>query len=235
MRTPFRAPTPPPRLGDRAGDRSRDFQPPHPDTHHDTSRHTSLAATPPRTHSTPASPAEESPVSYDSDIRSPTRDPRPAITDSVVESPILEKPALRRPTGEHSFIDRHTTIEGTLRSAKDLRIEGRVNGEIVCDGKLIIAEGAVVQARVEAAEIVVTGSLEGDLQSHGQFKLQPSGVVRGSATAARIAIEDGASYEGELHMTSAPPHPDEVAETPLSGVLAARQPSPARSNGNGGG
>ena len=179
-------------------------------------------------------------MSYDAEVRPATRDarstavrePAPGDTNYSPDA-ATPAPATRRPTAEHSFIDRHTTIEGTLRSAKDLRVEGRVNGEIVCDGKLTIAEGAVVQARLEAAEVVISGNLEGDIQSHGQFKLQPSGVVRGSATAARINIEDGATYEGELHMTAAPPRPDELGDTPLSEVLATRQPTAPRSNGNG--
>jgi cytoskeletal protein CcmA (bactofilin family) len=144
---------------------------------------------------------------------------------------------------EHTYLDRHTTVEGTLRSAKDLRIEGRVEGEIVCDGKLTVAEGAVVQARIEAAEVLISGNVQGDVHSHGGLKLLPTAVIRGSSTAARITIEDGATYEGELHMTTDVPRTDEIAETPLAGVLANRErlaatPSrtePARTapNGNG--
>ena len=222
MRTPFRAPAP----TLRPPSRPSDFQP----ARYNPTQHTSLTTTPaPR----PPALSEDSDMPYAADVGAPTRDPADHGDSTVETQPLAEKPAPRRPTGEHSFIDRHSTIEGTLRSAKDLRIEGRVEGEIVCDGKLTIAEGAVVQARIEAAEVIVSGSVEGDVHSHGQFKLQPSGVIRGSTTAARIAIEDGATYEGELHMTSGAPQSEDVADTPLSGVLAASRSGRARANDNG--
>lgn len=168
---------------------------------------------------------------YKSDVATPTRGPaphsnsEPAVGDASSHD-------IRRPSAESTFLDRHTTIEGTLRSAKDLRVEGHIEGDVVCEGKLTIAEGAVVQARIEAADILVAGSVEGDVHSHGCFKLQPSAVVRGSATAARIMIEDGASYEGELHMVAGTPRPQDLAPTPLEGVLAGRPGEPAAGNGS---
>ena len=231
MRTPFRASPPP----IRPNDGRRDFQPPQ-SGRQTATRHSSLTSPPSYR---PSATSEETQMSrdslsYGSDVGTPTRDPRPE--ESVEAAPAAEKPA-RRPAGEHTLIDRHTTIQGTLRSAKDLRVEGRVEGEIVCDGKITIAEGAVVQARVEAAEVIISGSVEGDVHSHGQFKLQPSAVIRGSTMAARITIEDGATYEGELHMTSDTPRPEDVPETPLAGVMAGRSSERARtgSNGNGAG
>ena len=168
---------------------------------------------------------------YKSDVATPTRGPAPRSSAEPAAGDASSHD-IRRPSAESTFLDRHTTVEGTLRSAKDLRVEGHVEGDVVCEGKLTIAEGAVVQARIEAADILVAGSVEGDVHSHGCFKLQPSAVVRGSATAARIMIEDGASYEGELHMVAGTPRPQDVAPTPLEGVLAGRPGEPVAGNGN---
>ena len=165
-------------------------------------------------------PQEPRMRSYESSIRPaalPARPPSEPLAPATPQAAPAEPAPPRRPRVENSFIDRHTTIEGKLRSSQDLRVEGRVDGEILCDGKLTIAEGAVVQARVEAAEVIVSGAVEGDVVSHGQFKLQPSGSIRGSAIAARIAIEDGATYEGELHMAAGA----EPAEAGPDGVLPA--------------
>ena len=165
---------------------------------------------------------------YDADVVAAA--PRPARPDAPTPAPDE-----RRPAAEATFLDRHTTVEGTLRSAKDLRIEGRVEGDVVCEGKLTIAEGAVVQARIEAADVLISGSVEGDVHSHGSFSLQPSAVIRGSATAARITIEDGASYEGELHMAAAPPRTQDTAQRRwrASSPGAPRSPRPAAATAAG--
>ena len=235
MRTPFRATTPAPRYGDLQPSRqaAADRSP---------ARHSSL--------SSPASPgqqSEDTPIAYETDVAPPSREPRttpselPDDRTEAAPAAASASASARRPVAEHTYLDRHTTVEGTLRSAKDLRIEGRVEGEIICDGKLTIAEGAVVQARIEAAEVLISGNVQGDVHSHGGLKLLPTAVIRGSSTAARITIEDGATYEGELHMTTDVPRTDDIAETPLSGVLANRerlaaapsQAEPARTGANG--
>lgn len=220
MRTPFHATPPTP-----------DFQPPRPSAgDRPAVRHPGLS---PIRHSDGGIGArsgktntEENSMPYDADVVAAA--PRPARPDAPTPAPDE-----RRPAAEATFLDRHTTIEGTLRSAKDLRIEGRVEGDVVCEGKLTIAEGAVVQARIEAADVLISGSVEGDVHSHGSFQLQPSAVIRGSATAARITIEDGASYEGELHMAAAPPRTSDTAPTPLEGVIAGRAEEPSAGSGNG--
>ncbi len=103
-----------------------------------------------------------------------------------------------------SVIDRDSTVEGKVRSKKNLRVEGRVEGEVVCEGTLVVADGAVVQARVEAEDVTVSGTIEGEIICRGHLHVLAAGRIVGSATALRIAIDSGATYEGELHMMEAP-------------------------------
>lgn len=106
-------------------------------------------------------------------------------------------------TGE-SVIDRESTVEGKVHSKKNLRVEGRVEGEIKCEGTLVVADGAVVQARVEAENVTVSGMIEGEVICRGHLHVLASGRIEGSATALQIAIDSGATYEGELHMIKPP-------------------------------
>ena len=65
-------------------------------------------------------------------------------------------------TGEgFSVIDRHSNFDGTFVAKRDLRIEGEVKGAIDCSGTLFIAQGANVNARVEAENITVAGEFTG--------------------------------------------------------------------------
>jgi cytoskeletal protein CcmA (bactofilin family) len=99
-----------------------------------------------------------------------------------------------------SLIDRHSAFDGVFQSQKDLRIEGDVKGAITCDGTLFIAEGATVDAKVEAEHISVAGDLTGEIHCRGRLQIMPSGRVRASVTTATLVIQEGAIYEGQLDM-----------------------------------
>ncbi len=104
-----------------------------------------------------------------------------------------------------SLIDRHSTFDGTFRSDRDLRIEGDVKGTVVCQGLLFIAQGATVNANIEAENVTIAGDLEGEIACRGRLQLLPSGRLRGKVSTASLVINEGAYYEGQLEMTA----PDE--------------------------
>ena len=102
-----------------------------------------------------------------------------------------------------SVIDRFSKFDGTFHSTRDLRVEGEVKGTIDCKGTLHIAQGANVNAKIEAENISVAGDLEGDINCKGRLQILPSGRVRGKINTVTLVINEGAFYEGELEMASA--------------------------------
>jgi cytoskeletal protein CcmA (bactofilin family) len=99
-----------------------------------------------------------------------------------------------------SVIDQYSDFDGTYNSTRDLRIEGQVKGTIECRGTLYIAQGANVNARVEAENISVAGELEGEITCRGKLQLLPSGRVTGKINTVTLVIHEGAFYEGDLEM-----------------------------------
>jgi cytoskeletal protein CcmA (bactofilin family) len=102
--------------------------------------------------------------------------------------------------GSFSVIDRYSVFDGTFRAERDLRVEGEVKGTIDCHGTLYVAEGATVDAKVEAENITVAGNLSGDIQCRGRVQLLPSGRLRGRVNTTGLVISEGALYEGDLAM-----------------------------------
>lgn len=99
-----------------------------------------------------------------------------------------------------SVIDQFSNFDGTYQSTRDLRIEGQVKGTIECRGTLHIAQGANVNAKVEAENISVAGELDGEITCRGKLLLLPSGRVHGKINTVSLIIHEGAFYEGELEM-----------------------------------
>lgn len=99
-----------------------------------------------------------------------------------------------------SLIDRHSSVEGTFSTDRDLRIEGEMRGTVRCQGLLYVAEGADVDATVEASNITVAGRLRGNVTCRGKLQLMPTGRMHATVVTDSLVINEGAIYEGELHM-----------------------------------
>ena len=125
-----------------------------------------------------------------------------------------------------SLIDRYSNFDGTYRSQKDLRIDGEVKGTIECEGTVFVAQGARVNAKIQAASVTIAGELDGEVECRGRLQIMPSGRVRGRVTTDTLVVNEGAFYEGQLVMAQ----PDQrLASKP------APRPIASIAGGNGGG
>lgn len=99
-----------------------------------------------------------------------------------------------------SLVDRYSSIEGTFATSRDVRVEGVVRGKLTCQGLLYIAEGADVDATVDASNITVAGNLNGEITCRGRLQIASTGRVSATVTTDTLVIDEGAFYEGELNM-----------------------------------
>ena len=105
-----------------------------------------------------------------------------------------------QPPGPESVIDAASVLDGRLRVGNHLRIEGEARGEIQCHGTLTIAEGALVDAQVRADNVVVAGTLTGEVTCRHRLEVLPTGRVAGTIITGSIVIQEGGFIEGSLQM-----------------------------------
>jgi cytoskeletal protein CcmA (bactofilin family) len=101
-----------------------------------------------------------------------------------------------------SVIDRHSVFDGIFQANRDLRIDGEVKGTIECQGTLFVAQGANVNAKIEAENVTVAGDLHGEVNCRGRLQIMPSGRLRGKVNTQTLVINEGAYYEGQLDMAN---------------------------------
>jgi cytoskeletal protein CcmA (bactofilin family) len=138
------------------------------------------------------------------------------ISRSAETSPLTDEtppPSARA----QSRIDAQTTIDGTVTTRDDLLVEGRATGAINCGGALYVAEGAEVDATVEAGAVVVAGVLGGTIRCNGRLEIRPTGIVRARVDTARLVILEGGIYEGQLRMGAPAPELAEPAAADEAG------------------
>ena len=105
--------------------------------------------------------------------------------------------------GNESVIDPHARFNGKYVSDRDLRIEGQAQGEIECQGTLIISPQARVRSAIKAHNVVVNGDYEGDVDCGGRFEIGSTGRVKGNIKTQVLVVKEGAHWEGGVTMTLA--------------------------------
>ena len=97
---------------------------------------------------------------------------------------------------QRPLLARGTEFRGLVVIHGSARIEGCVRGEIVGARRLEIGEAGALEARVEADGVVVAGSLEGEVRARRRVELLATARVRGTIETPRLALVDGALFEG---------------------------------------
>ncbi|HUH08753.1 MAG TPA: polymer-forming cytoskeletal protein [Egibacteraceae bacterium] len=133
--------------------------------------------------------------------------------------------------GNESVIDPHARFNGKYVSDRDLRIEGEAQGEIECQGTLIISPQARVRSAIKAHNVIVNGDYEGDVDCGGRFEIGSTGRVKGNIKTQVLVVKEGAHWEGGVTMTREPgARPTEQTATGPAGS----QPAVGRQGGSGG-
>ena len=93
-----------------------------------------------------------------------------------------------------------TEYQGQLTFKGTVRIDGRFTGNITSEGKLILGKDASVEGTISVSELVVHGTLNGEILVLKRTILHQTAKVAGSLSTPLLAMEEGAVLQGELHM-----------------------------------
>jgi cytoskeletal protein CcmA (bactofilin family) len=92
-------------------------------------------------------------------------------------------------------------MKGEITGSEDLMIDGTFEGLVLLDeGKLTIGPTARVKADIVAAEVAVSGNLEGNVRAKNRIEIKKDGSVTGDLTTPQILIEDGAFFKGSIEI-----------------------------------
>jgi len=102
-------------------------------------------------------------------------------------------------------LGKETSFSGTLRFKDSLRIKGKFEGEIDSQGRLVIDDEAIVNARrIRASSVVVGGVVHGDIEAADRLEMLPSAKVYGNVRTSKLRIADGVIFEGKCEMIRDP-------------------------------
>jgi cytoskeletal protein CcmA (bactofilin family) len=196
-------------------------------------------------------PAEAKPSSQASDPSAPVsakpQGATPVVTQAVQAASIPVEAPPAAPTSSVlaqtapaarsiSRISSGIRIKGEISGNDDLYIDGQAEGQFrFVQSKVTIGPNGRVQANIEARDIVVEGTVQGNLKASASLQLGGSSQVQGSISTPRISIEDGARLRGKVEMARATDskHPSN-SEQPAQGPapqITVEAPAAARAAG----
>ncbi len=112
----------------------------------------------------------------------------------------MSSPAYRAEPSEpkgSAVIGKSVSIKGEIHSREDLTIDGEVEGTVeVQDSRLTVGQNGKVQASVKAREIIVLGTILGNVDVTDKIDIRKDAKLVGDIRTARIVIEDGAYFKG---------------------------------------
>jgi cytoskeletal protein CcmA (bactofilin family) len=109
-----------------------------------------------------------------------------------------------KPAEGSTVIGKSVTIRGELSGKEDLYMDGTVEGTITLSGsRLTVGPNARVMADMQAQDVVIYGSVEGNIRAAGKIELRESAAVKGDITAERLSIEENASIKGRVELAEA--------------------------------
>jgi len=119
-----------------------------------------------------------------------------------------------------TMMGRSVVVSGELSGAEDLLIEGQLDGTIrLQEHTLTVGQHGQVKAEVNARQVIVLGTVNGNITARDRIEIRKTGHVVGDLVSAGIAIEEGAYFKGSIDIlredereaTSAQPAPSVVS------------------------
>ena len=172
----------------------------------------------------PASQPSKTPATVPVNVKPPIVPEPPAAAPPLPEprvfkSPAIEPAAPAPASSAASRINSGLKITGEVFGDSDLVIDGEVQGKVrLSSGRVTVGSSGRVQAEIEAREIVVEGTVQGNLKAADSVRLGPAGRVTGSVLTPRIAIDDGARLRGKVETTPGPQSRGSSLATPVTRV-----------------
>ncbi len=107
---------------------------------------------------------------------------------------------LKKINKKETVISGNCVIESGLKTSGSLKIYGKINGSIDVDGNVLIGETGVVLGTVNAKNLILEGTVDGDVHCINTLKLASSAKLNGDAYVKQFSSEEGCLFAGKCIM-----------------------------------
>jgi len=99
-----------------------------------------------------------------------------------------------------AIIEEGCRFEGNLSFSGVARIAGIVNGSIFSNDTVIISDGAVVNADINANILIISGTVKGNIRAASRVEIIRPAHFEGVITTPSLIVEEGVIFHGTTKM-----------------------------------
>jgi cytoskeletal protein CcmA (bactofilin family) len=91
-------------------------------------------------------------------------------------------------------------IIGTVVTDSDMRVDGTIEGDVKCQGKLVVGEKGFIKGNIECQNADVMGKIDGKLDVKSALALRATSNLVGEISTSTLMVEPNALFNGTCTM-----------------------------------
>jgi cytoskeletal protein CcmA (bactofilin family) len=99
-------------------------------------------------------------------------------------------------------IAQDTKIKGNIESNGDIRIDGILEGDLDCKGRVVVGPESRVSGTIRCSNAEIMGFVKGEIVVKELLSLKASATITGNLTMGKLSVEPGARFVGHCKMLS---------------------------------
>ena len=93
-----------------------------------------------------------------------------------------------------------TIIDGKFTCAENVRLDGKITGEVQVQKKLVMGPSGIIEGIINATNTAIQGKIKGDLKITENLQLLSTANIHGNINANSMSVEEGAVYNGKINV-----------------------------------
>lgn len=99
-----------------------------------------------------------------------------------------------------TIISHGVKVEGKVSSNGSIRLDGTIQGDIICQGNVTIGDQGEVYGKVNGVSITIGGKVEGEINAKEKLMLESKANLKGDVFTRILVVEAGARFDGKSNM-----------------------------------
>jgi len=99
-----------------------------------------------------------------------------------------------------AFLGKGTEFKGVLSFEGTIRVDGKVEGEVVSKDTLIAGDSAYLQGEITIGTLISSGKVVGNISASQKVHVLAPGVIQGNIKTPKLIIEEGVTFDGKCEM-----------------------------------
>ena len=105
--------------------------------------------------------------------------------------------------GKTNRIVEGTVIKGDIISHADLRLDGKLTGNLIADGRIVIGPAGSVTGDIKCKTADIEGRFEGRIEVDELLSIKAKANITGEVITGKLSVEPGAVFTASCTMRTA--------------------------------